>query len=68
MHKYMLYENENFALWKVTEILVVDEGDCYETSYPYDEILNVEELFGNKVRVTYYYKQPVLTQKISFKR
>lgn len=62
MHKYLLDVNENFALWRITETLVVDEGGYYETSYPYDEMINVEELFGHKVRVTYYYKQPVLKE------
>lgn len=60
MDKRLLDVNGNFALWRVTETLVVDEGGCYETSYPYDEMINVEELFGYKVRVTYYYKQSVI--------
>ena len=61
MDKQLLDVNENFALYQITEILIVDEGGCYETSYPYDEMINVEELFGHKVRVTYHYRQPVLT-------
>lgn len=61
MYKQLLDVNENFALYQITETLVVDEGGCYETSYPYDEMISVEELFGHRVRVTYHYKQPVLT-------
>lgn len=63
MNKYLLYDNEDFAMWRITETLVVDEGGCYETSYPYDEMINVEELFGHKVRVTYHYKQPVFKER-----
>lgn len=66
MHKYLLDFNENFALWRITETLIVDEAGCYETSYPYDEMIYVEELFGHKVRVTYYYEQPVLEYKTNF--
>lgn len=57
MHKYLLYNNEDFAMWRITEILGVDEGGFYETSYPYDEMISVEKLFGHKVCVTHYYKQ-----------
>lgn len=66
MHKYLLDYNENFELWQITEVLIVDEAGCYKTSYPYDEMIYVEELFGHKVRVTYYYKQPSLYHKTNF--
>ena len=61
MRKCLIDVNENFALYQITETLVVDEGGCYETSYPYDEMISVEELFNHKFRVTYHYKEPILS-------
>lgn len=60
MHRRLLKVDDSFALYEVTEELYLDEAGCFETSYDYNKMIEVREMFGNKVRVKYTTLQPIL--------
>ena len=60
MYRKLLKVDDSFALYEVTEELYLDEAGIFETSYDYNKIIEVRELFGNKVLVKYTTLQPVL--------
>ena len=63
MYKNLLRTSDSFALYEITEEVPLDEAGIFETSYPYEEIIDIERLWGHKVRVKYTYLEPVLHTK-----
>ena len=53
MKKTLLKEEDGFALYEIIEEVPLDEAGIYETSYDYKEIIQVDRLWGRKVRVKY---------------
>ena len=55
LYKKLLTVNDDFALYEITEEVFLDEAGIYETSYNYEEIIDVERIQNCKVRVKYTY-------------
>ena len=63
MYKILLKTTNNFYLYEITEEVPLDEAGIFETSYNYEEIIDVEKLWGHKVRVKYTYLEPLTHTK-----
>lgn len=61
--KCIIEINDNFVLWDVTDVLVLDDGN-FRTSHPEHmiEIYNKEYMDDDTIVVEYYYKQPILSR------
>lgn len=63
--KNVIYENDEFVVYKVIEILPLYEDGSYKTSYTDGiHISKVSKLENDKVYIEYYYKQDKLQKHI----
>ena len=63
MEKILLKESKESALYEITEEVPLDEADIFETSFEYNEIIDIEELWGHKVRVKYTSSDPAIKKE-----